>query len=59
MKNNFECFLEWAKLNNIKLHEYQKQLIKAYFENKKVIIPRQSGRSSGISLLAKFYKDNL
>lgn len=55
MKNNFKCFLEWAKLNNIELHEYQQELIKAYFENRTIIIPRQGGRNPRLSLLAEFY----
>lgn len=45
MDNDFENFLKWAELSGIELCDYQKLIIKAYFENKLMIIPRQCGRT--------------
>lgn len=45
MNNDFENFLKWAELSGIELCDYQKQIIKGYFENKLMIVPRQCGRT--------------
>lgn len=55
--NEYDKFLKWSEDNNIELYPYQKEFIKAFFNNQYVILPRQNGRSYGIELLGDFYKN--
>ena len=40
----YKFFLFLVKENGIEFNTYQKQLLKAYCENRNLIIPRQFGR---------------
>lgn len=54
--NNYNDFLKWTKENNIEMHQYQHDFIKALFNEKKIIMPRQHGRNYGLELVANYYE---
>lgn len=50
----YNCMLEYAKLQNIKLLPYQKVMLQEYCNNNFFIMPRQFGRRNLIELILDY-----